>query len=79
MREQMSNYHNATAEQVAYAIVARLMDNYDWGGSIDDADRILVEELIGKAISESKYFSMIEELCMNNGVIESDYFYEISN
>ena len=78
MKEQISNYHNATAEQVAWALVSRLTDSYDWE-TVDDADRITLEELISKAISESKYFSMIEELCMNNGVIESDYFYEISN
>jgi len=75
MKEQISNYHNATAEQVAWALVSRLTDSYDWE-TVDDADRILIEELISKAISESKYFNMIEEVCMNNGVIESDYFYE---
>jgi len=77
MKEQISNYHNATAEQVAWALVSRLTDSYDWE-TVDDADRITLEELISKAISESKYFNMIEEVCMNNGVIESDYFNEVA-
>jgi len=77
MKEQISNYHNATAEQVAWALVSRLIDSYDWE-TVDDADRIILEELISRAISESKYFNMIEEVCMNNGVIESDYFNEVA-
>ena len=68
-----SKYHNASATDVATAIVDRLIDNYEGKGDwIDEFYEIA--ELIGEAISKSPNFARIEDIAMNNGVIEDDYF-----
>lgn len=68
-----SNYHNASMEDVAIAIVDRLIDNYEDKGEFI-TEFYELAELIGKAIANSNHFNRIEEIAMENGVIESDYF-----
>lgn len=68
-----SKYHNASMVDVATALVDRLIDNYEGKGEFID-EFYELSELIGEAIGNSPNFARIEEIAMNNGVIEDDYF-----
>lgn len=63
-------------ENVAWAIVSRLVDNYEdkceWTDGINEFE--LVIDLIAKAITDSNLYEQIIAHCLDNGVIEDDYF-----
>jgi hypothetical protein len=69
-----SNHHEATAEQVGYALSARLLDCYEWQNCMEFEEFENIVKLIGKAIAKSPMFNKIEDACMDAGIIESEYF-----
>jgi hypothetical protein len=65
-------------ENVAWAIMSRLMDNYEekgeWIDGIGEFEFVI--DLIAKSITDSPHYYSIIAHCLNNGVIEHDYFSE---
>lgn len=74
--ENIDWHSRNSRENVAWAIVSRLMDNYEEKGEWNDgvAEFELVIDLVAKAITDSPHYYTIIAHCLGNGVIEHDYF-----
>jgi hypothetical protein len=66
----------AELDNWVYACVARLTDNFGWNDQdINQAERIDIEgKLIDAICADKKLADEFVEICLEHGIVESDYF-----
>ena len=67
---------NIKLENWVYASIARLTNNFEWADQdIPMEDRCKLEGLLVDAIiSNKKLANEFVDLCLDHGIVESDYF-----
>lgn len=64
-----------------YACIARLTDNFGWNDQdIDTAERGEIEQALIDAIcANEKLADKFVDICLDNGIVEHDYFETLSD